>query len=119
MFSDVTLKLCDCGVDCLYLRLVFYSADLIYASNSSNLCYFVKIITMNKKCKNYKLQSLFSAIIRKPMENSYWVFVKGTWDVNVRVRPTKIRHYCKYFIYKRKGRVAKYGVPYLEFVLCI
>ncbi len=44
-------------------------------------------LNLNKICTNRTFilvaQSLFSAIIHKPMEKSYWVFIEGT-----RVRPT-------------------------------
>ncbi len=45
------------------------------------LCSFVKFIMMNKMCKNHKhlfVTELISALILKPMENLYWVFVEGT-----------------------------------------
>jgi len=45
--------------------------------NSEKLCSFVKLITMNKACKNHKLLLVTDlAVIQKPMEKSFWVFVE-------------------------------------------
>jgi len=53
---------------------------------------------MNEMCKYHKLwlsMSLFSAIIQKPMEKSYWVFIKGT-RVMLKVARKKINTTSSY-----------------------
>ncbi len=49
---------------------------------------FVKIILMNKMCKNHErllVTELFSAIIQKPKEKSYWICQGSQGDATSRL----------------------------------
>ncbi len=70
--------------------------------------YFKKIIPMNLSCKNYTFFLVRSAIIQKPKEKSYWVFVEGigmmlTYKNGYQNTSSLQRSFQSWFIYLRLG----------------
>jgi len=76
------LKSCARGVVRLQPMFSFLLLVILFGLQSSDLCPFIKIIMVSKTLNIWKSnmcwsQGLFSAIIKKPIGKSYWVFVKG------------------------------------------
>ncbi len=79
--SDGHVEVMQPWVWFVYSLLLAFNLWQLYLCFKIHKSSFMKIILMNKTYKNHKsllAAELFSAIIQKPKENSYWVFVKQT-----------------------------------------